>query len=418
MLLGRRFLVGAVAALGVLALTSAASAQTTNFPMAGSWAQNRGNLIDIPLTGDKPCAINVQNNGMGATPPPFVMGDFGQPLRAAGANCIPGSGSVTVMGAAPRTISLVGVTNMQAGAGNAPFYQDGITKQSAALPLVPTVIQLATNFFLSGPGSVLVTPTNISSGTPTGMFNEDAYLTQVGRAGASFGWCLGGATQNPNCTTPNPALNGAVNTYNGLIRYTPGTNAFGGTMTMLIQGAGTLSVQFGDGPQGTTRVLHLPIGGMGAQHPGAFYAKSDFDTLANGTVKQSPVYTAGGKIQSSVTPNPTIMLGSTTNLNYGFPWTTGQVYARNTGTNMGAMATTTLSATGSDARTPGGQGVITMVAGGASARLNSAQYFSAIDIVRMTIGDAPPTPASSPAGLAAGAVLMLLAVGYAARRRF
>ena len=65
-----------------------------------------------------------------------------------------------------------------------------------------------------------------------------------------------------------------------------------------------------------------------------------------------------------------------------------------------------------------GQGQITMVAGGVSHRLNSSQHFAAIDVVRMTIGQAQKTPSSSPAGLAAGAVLMLLAVGYAVRRRF
>ena len=416
MSLGHRLWVGASAVLCALVLASAASAQTTNFPMAGSWAQNRGNLIDIPITGDKPCTINAYDN----PPPPFVMGDYGQPLRAANADCIPGAGSVTVMGplVAPRAFTLRGVTRADAGNGNAPFFQDGITKQSAALPLVPTVIQLATNFSLSGPGSI-ITNAGASSGTPNGYFQEDAYLVQAGRAGANFAWCPGNATQNPNCTSPNPNQNGATRPYNGLVRYTAGANAFGGTMSMLLTNAdGTLSVKFIPGAGGTVRVLHLPIGGMGAQHPGGAYANPDLDVLASGSVMINPVYSPGGKILSSETPNPTIMTGGTTNLNYGFPWTTGQVYVRNTGVNQGMPATTTLSATGNDARGSDGQGVITMVAGGSSHRLNSAQHFSAIDVVKMTIGEAPPLPSASPAGLAAGAALMLLAVGYAVRRRF
>ena len=63
------------------------------------------------------------------------------------------------------------------------------------------------------------------------------------------------------------------------------------------------------------------------------------------------------------------------------------------------------------------------MAGGASHRflINQPaappQDFSNIDIVTMSLST-PTTPSSSPAGLAAGAVLMLLAVGFAARRRF
>ena len=125
-----------------------------------------------------------------------------------------------------------------------------------------------------------------------------------------------------------------------------------------------------------------------------------------------------GLITGSQTPDPTMMIGATTIRSYGFPWTTGQVYVHNTDSNGPRPATTTFTATGSDMRGPDGQGVITLVAGGISHQLRRAEEFSSLDIVRLTIGNVPETPASSPAGLAAGAALMLLAVAYARRRRF
>jgi hypothetical protein len=103
--------------------------------------------------------------------------------------------------------------------------------------------------------------------------------------------------------------------------------------------------------------------------------------------------------------------------NWGFPWTTGTVTAMNVqSTAQGQPGTTTLTAMGSDSRTAWGAGKITLVAGGATRRKGVATDFSGLDVVTMTF--APPVPSMSTPGLAAGGLLVLLAVGYAVRRRF
>ena len=68
-----------------------------------------------------------------------------------------------------------------------------------------------------------------------------------------------------------------------------------------------------------------------------------------------------------------------------------------------------------DARTSLGAGNIQLVAGGSGHRVNVGRSFINIDFVRMSLSQR--TPSSSPTGLAAGALLILLAVGYAVRRR-
>jgi hypothetical protein len=80
------------------------------------------------------------------------------------------------------------------------------------------------------------------------------------------------------------------------------------------------------------------------------------------------------------------------------------------------VTSTTVTITGTDNRTPLGAGNITLVAGGIGNRITSGRTFVDFDRVKMRM--AYPTPSVSPAGVAAGAVLMVLAVGYALRRRF
>jgi hypothetical protein len=93
--------------------------------------------------------------------------------------------------------------------------------------------------------------------------------------------------------------------------------------------------------------------------------------------------------------------------------TTGNAYVKVT---VGVAGTSTLSVTGSGARTPGGAGNVTLVAGGLVHRLLTGQAMVYQDTLRMRMVE--PTPSMSPAGIAAGALLMVLAVGYDMRRRF
>ena len=62
--------------------------------------------------------------------------------------------------------------------------------------------------------------------------------------------------------------------------------------------------------------------------------------------------------------NTMSMFPGQVNYNYGFPFTTRTVLARNTGTNLGNPAVTTISAMGFDQVTAMGQRNISLVAGG------------------------------------------------------
>jgi hypothetical protein len=100
--------------------------------------------------------------------------------------------------------------------------------------------------------------------------------------------------------------------------------------------------------------------------------------------------------------------------NYGFAQTTGSVFAQQT---KGTAGQDFLSFMGYDKRTALGAGNIQTVAGGISYRNSKKERDPSATMhrVRMTFG--APIPSVSPAGFAAAGALMLLAVGYALRRK-
>jgi hypothetical protein len=97
----------------------------------------------------------------------------------------------------------------------------------------------------------------------------------------------------------------------------------------------------------------------------------------------------------------------------GFAHTTGTVFAQET---RGSGGQDFFSVMGSDARTPLGAGNISLVAGGLSVRHDRGSDVAA-SFHKLKLTLAAPIPSVSPAGAAAAAALMLLAVGYALRRR-
>src|SRR5262249_61095312 len=98
----------------------------------------------------------------------------------------------------------------------------------------------------------------------------------------------------------------------------------------------------------------------------------------------------------------------------GFPFTTGTIFAQQT---TGTHGDDLFTQMGSDLRTPLGAGNISLVSGGLSLRhtVAGAHAQASFGRVRMTL--ARPIPSLSPAGFAAAAALVLLAAGYAIRRR-
>jgi hypothetical protein len=401
-----------------MGLSAPASGQITHsLPMTGQWYQNRGPLVDIPANGG-PALCGPQNPSAGC------INNF----RPAGGGIphVPGMSIMITVGATPNDPARFTVPTQA--------FAQMLGTQNATVQIVPTVVQLDSSFLLDGPAASAWGP-NVDR-----IFEKNAWSVQghTGRLGLSFSWCPG-VGGNPPCPDPRPAINGNAGPENGRVVYknTSGTG-FGGTMSMLTNtgaesqiwvAAGTTQVPVptpgGMTVTATFELLGLqPFGGMGTQHPGGGYAVIDLDLLASGplylgfmTSMQTSMQTGlNGPMSGLITAmGPTLpppaVLPADTNVNWGFPWTTGTVMASNIQTNMGAMGTTFITGTGTDNRTQAGAGAITLVAGGTTHRTNAITDFAGFDIVTMTL----PEPG---AALALG--LSLAAIGglYRLRRRF
>jgi hypothetical protein len=100
----------------------------------------------------------------------------------------------------------------------------------------------------------------------------------------------------------------------------------------------------------------------------------------------------------------------------GFPWTTGMLTIKATKTVLGGVESWKI--TGKDNRNDKGVGTIKMVSGALSKRTRTGDNANR-GWVKLVLNRSPEpgVPALSPASLAAMAALMLLAAGYAMRRR-
>jgi hypothetical protein len=178
---------------------------------------------------------------------------------------------------------------------------------------------------------------------------------------------------------------------------------------------------------GSKSVLAQPLAGVGSQAQGRGYSSIDTDMLAGGQINYSyqvtfpctvalpPAPIGCGQIAALGPVNGT---GSASvNRNWGFPWTTGTVTGRNVETINSQPGTTTLTAMGADFRTAAGRGNIVMVAGGMTNRKSVAvsTNFMSLDVVRLHF--LTPVPSLSTPALAAVGALIVLAAGYALRRR-
>lgn len=456
------------AALGTaFALCAIPAAAQTTVQMGGDWYNHKGPLVDIPLAGGAEFR-NPFVNGLDCFPSTgcafnFKARDGGleAPLTVGAAN-VP----VVTNGTAPATFTI------PAGAFK---FNSAMNVGGAAVTINPTVISLTTNFaaiapattgltamsFMSTGGATLtqilnpqlsfmasrivqntagtavvsVVPTTIAGANAVPRrLRAGAWTTQTGRPGADFSFCRGGQAGFEaqgthlkiggvvNCTTPNvtadPATGANGKAYNGLISYTAGPNAFGGTMMMLLDGGGNVAVFNGNtavtpsapGAGGTAvstpKVCFSPIGQPGAtgyrnQVTGAGFAFASSAFLQSGPCHRGLVQTAGQRIQTlgPVLPagtnfltfptpgNGTFMLDLNVlppdqNKNLAMPFTTGTAVAQNTGTNQGAPATSTLSLAGS-LNTSMGVGNITLVSGALSHRVFANQNTSYFTNVRM-----------------------------------
>jgi hypothetical protein len=191
-----------------------------------------------------------------------------------------------------------------------------------------------------------------------------------------FTWCFG----NPNCTMVSQAAgvnaNGSPSVgypqHQVFVKYTPGPNKFGGTMSHVI----TSGPNFSSLAISAANVLQLiGLAGMGSQPTGRGYADFLTDPLMGGPewvmFMVGPVYIpqimrSQYLVTSVMTPGggAGTMATVASNKNFGFPWTTGTVLARNTGTDIQLQpVVVTLTGMGTDYITGSGGRNIQLVAG-------------------------------------------------------
>ncbi len=385
--------------------------------MSGHWFMNRAPVIDLPLNGG-PVACPGGNIATGC------VGGF----RPASGG-IPGSGIVSAMGVGPAAFTIApGAFGQAKGT------------QVVPVPIVASIVQLATAFTFSGPPSAMqataAAPTFLAA--QPALFQANAHANDPGqtagatpRAAANFAWCPG--VGGPACPS-GLAATGSTG-IQGIVSYTAGANVFGGTMGMLLKGTGRISIvawtvslpTSGFGFTPVQGIANIPMpGGAGFMNPqavGVSYAYANSAVFSSAAVylgfmtsSMGLVTSFGPVINTSTIPGG-IIPGSTIK-SWGFPWTTGTVSAMNTESTMGMMRTGTLTAMGTDQRTAAGKGTIVMVAGGTAHRIASTADFETIDVVVLNFSDGTPTPGLGPASLVVLAILMTLGAGYAMRGRY
>ena len=402
-------------ALLVLSLALAGTANAKSFSMSGQWYQNRGPLIDIPINGGPELCFsgNIQNGCVGV-------------FRAANGG-IPGAAVITPTNIGPANFVIPPHAFAQA-----------LGAQTVAVAIVPTVVQLVTSFVFDGPADF----TQAAGASPpfvagqVAKFRKNAWSKdpgQVGRSAPNFAWCPG--VGGPACAAGTAATPTNVQ---GIVKYTGGANAFGGTMGMILSGTGATSIVGGQitvptpgvGTAMVDLLAHLPIMGAGTnpQVGGVGYAFKNDVILGSAPLFVGFMTSTGGGAGLITSTGPPLTTGMTamnpvvipgdTNINWGFPWTTGTVSVMNTEMSGTMNQTGTLTAMGSDSRNAAGGGRITLVAGGTSNRVVSGMDFEALEILVLDFADIGAVPSMGPAGLATVGLLMALSAGYAIRGRF
>jgi hypothetical protein len=395
-----------------LAGAPAANAAPKSYVFTGKFTSNRGLFINLPVVAAAPCnGVGLSNltvmrgpGGAIVPAPNTPAGPFpGDPANAYGFGCV-------------GIVAGKKLTTTGAGAGGAFVMPTMVLTRPfnsyvAAVDVhMSVIIQLATSFKITGP---LKTPTTPVGGSmvmtfapaPFHAFKKAAWMTQTGRGGSMFTWCLG----NPNCAKVTQG------THPLIVKYSGGGNAFGGTMGYVIHAvAGTSSIAIG---AGGGAIGFARLTGMGSQPTGRGYASSLTDALGKGplwaaykTMTVTRPKVGKQRLITMVTGNLGNNFPAAYNYNFGFPFTTMTVLARNTGTFAGAPRITTITARGGDTVTPMGKRNLSLVAGGV-ARLVLGPTISHIpEIAQLYL----PEPGRA-AELAAGA-LALLAIAFHRRR--
>ena len=404
----------ALSAMAVLMLVSGASAAPKQYIFTGKITSNRGTLINIPQVGNAACG------GVGLSKLSIMSGPnmptIPQPVTpAARTMTVPANAFGCAGNVAGKKITTTG-----AGVGGAfvmptmVFSRPNQTYVAAVhVPNATPIIQLASSFKITGPLKTPTTPVGgsmLKSFAPAAFhaFKKSAWMTQTGRGGQAFTFCWG----NPACAKITQGTKPIILKYKG-----GGGNAFGGTMAYVITavpGVSSLAIGAGGGAVGFVR-----LSGMGSQPTGRGYASSLTDMLAKGplwgmyvTMTVTRPVVGKQKLITMVTG----LIGKSAflaayNYNFGFPWTTKSVLARNTGTVAGNPHVTTLTAKGGDTVTAMGKRNISLVTGGMARAVIGPIISNTSEVGQMYL----PEP-SRAAQLVAGAFALIGVAVWRARR--
>ena len=281
----------------VLVFASTANAGKS-FSMVGEWSMNRAILVDIPINGGPQTRLEFAEpkNAHKLTAPVTPGGGNDHGACVGGGNWFvpfppttsppvaprfpwPRSAAVPIFGFRQKLGGIPGAAALTTtGTGRSFTIPDNAFNQvgpptgfnSATVMLVPTVVQLQTDFTASGPANAVLA----ADALPTfaiqqpARFMKDAWSKDVGQAGrplpstpgiptfnirpaADFAWCPGtvgaGGVCPAGATTPGGFITGGTGDgpVDGIVRYKAGVNKFGGTMAMMLKGGGSTSIRAG-----------------------------------------------------------------------------------------------------------------------------------------------------------------------------
>jgi hypothetical protein len=179
-----------------------------------------------------------------------------------------------------------------------------------------------------------------------------------------------------------------------------------------LQMSGTWLVRRGGGAKGAPSVLVVSLGPAYATEPTMFPPPGSL------ILYPGPFVTTMLGNTATMPTGVKLRLGDlehwqTTTLR-GFPHTTGIVLAQQ---QTGSGGDDFFTVMGSDLRTPLGAGNLSTVAGGLASLRTQAGTDSSAHFDRVSMVFGPPVPSLSSPALAAACALILLAAGYALRRR-
>ena len=325
----------------------------------------------------------------------------------------------------------------------APIY--GKVTQTGSAPatiMIPErVAQLSYDFKLPIPSASFFQSTRMGEN-----YNQAGTFSSGGGPG-SFSWCQKFSnTVNPNCLFPAQATGNEPQR----ITYTAGPNQFGGTVATIRNFVGMFTNQGGNTYNGFATARQNPngcaygipsavglprpceIGGGGDGTDGTRGNLGTIGGIAYGLwqrIVPAPKYTYGailGPLGTIQTPGKIVGTGTAnagsvlTGTEFGFTTGTVSITQYDTTVHVGGSGSTPTynyyTLTGYDNRTALGAGNIQLVAGGVgNGNGNITTSFPVRRTWTMTLAEKVPT--MSPAGFAAAAALMILAVGFAFRKR-